>query len=185
MDLDEAVAQVAGTPAAMSDLRQLLAERHSDHPQRAQLADMALRTVEAGLADLAKLGHQFHLVHGPAAEPEKFPLMLYRQGPGGAEQLTVSDEAELEAAKAEGWQETQAQAAPPEPEMTAEPPGPETIGVTSASLTPNPEVQQASPSVTGFDEGTAQPDTGSADSALPTQVAEPQSESNTSGGDQP
>lgn len=180
MDLDKANELVTGPgPDAnpkWDDLRAELAAKHSDHPQRAQLADMALRTIETGIAELAKLGHMFHLTPGQAGQPSKFPLMVYRNGPQGLEHRTVDSESALEEARPDGWTEdqSQAQAEParaPERLSGAEP-GPETVGEEASELVARPEPQPASPPPSALGEENPPVLSGETDAKLPEEVSE-------------
>lgn len=49
---------------------------HRSEPQKAMICDLALRTIETALADLAKHGHHFELVEG-FAHPDEWPKIMY------------------------------------------------------------------------------------------------------------
>ncbi len=104
MDLEEAKRHVEAAPPQylFEELRSKLAELHAEHPQRQQLANHAMNLVEEGIAQLARLGHYFHLSESAASEPEAFPKMVYRDA---GSQRIVESEAELTVAKKEGWRE--------------------------------------------------------------------------------
>lgn len=62
-------------------LRDRIVNQYSDRPQITAQVDLAIAETKSGLAGLARLGHQFHLVEGPAA-PEHplhadFPRLVY------------------------------------------------------------------------------------------------------------
>lgn len=106
----------------MTDLNKLsaqLAETHIEHPQRAQLAQLALDEVKSGIAKLASLGHRFELAIAGTSpvEIEEFPKALYNSS---GESLIVAGPDEEDAALGTGlWWEGQdgapAPVAEPEP----------------------------------------------------------------------
>jgi hypothetical protein len=100
MSIDWDVGTVADVPR--SELRAKLAEHHAEHPQRAMLADLALRQVELGLADLAKMGHRMKLVFDSGSEPVQFPKMIYKRG---VEPVVVLDQHDLDSHLSDGWAE--------------------------------------------------------------------------------
>ena len=104
-DLSIATAQsmIAGVPADISELREELADHHAEHPQRAMLADLALREVETGLDKLRALGHHFWLSRGDSPGTSEFPKMVYRDSPQGQLNQTVENASEEAAALAAGW----------------------------------------------------------------------------------
>jgi hypothetical protein len=59
------------------NLRNALANHHIEHPQRAKLAEMALDEVQSGIAKLASLGHNYHLIEGTPDAPLEWPKMVY------------------------------------------------------------------------------------------------------------
>ncbi len=125
MDIDTAKGLVASAPEQISELRERLAEHHSEHPQRAQLADLALREVEQALEKLAALGHRFYLTEQAPEEFSQYPVMLYRDGPQGLETQTVEGRTELEKAEADGWRDhPTAVPSPPSPPIPLEPSDP-------------------------------------------------------------
>lgn len=104
MDIEKAGADLAGAAPVLSEIRQDLADRHWEHPQRAQLADLAMQEIEAGIAKLSALGHRFHLIEGQGAAPVEFPKMLYRDdAEGKLQSQTVVNRAEQDRMLGEGW----------------------------------------------------------------------------------
>lgn len=93
MEISEAQAAVASTTVStVSETRSRLASFHAEFPQKVSLAHLALNSIEAGLAQLASLGHQFGLVENPKLETDEWPKMMYRDGPQGLEQQVVASE---------------------------------------------------------------------------------------------
>lgn len=76
-----------------------LALHHTAAPQRAKLAELALREVEQAVGALAQLGHVFHLTEVFEASPVEWPKMVYHANRG--EQVVHTQE-ELDAL-GEGW----------------------------------------------------------------------------------
>ena len=105
MSLEGVSAQLAGSAPSVSELRGELAEHHAEHPQRAMLADLALRGIEVELERLAALGHKFRLVKGESEMPDDFPKMLYQDSPSGLVHQIVHSKAEEAEALAEGWRD--------------------------------------------------------------------------------
>lgn len=135
MDLDEAAAALAAPPPASSltDLRDKVAETHSDHPQRAMLAHTALNDIETALGRLAALGHRFFLSEADPAETADFPKMVYRDGAGGLESETANDQTIFDALLADGWRDhptaaPEAEAAAPASSTTKPSPALSTLG---------------------------------------------------------
>lgn len=109
-------APVPGRARDWNDLKTYLGEAHLMHPQRAFMAQAALETIRGGIGELAKLGHQFHLVEiAPQATSREWPRMYYHDRFG---QRTVANE--LEASKLEpGWRTTPLpEEAQPAPDLT-------------------------------------------------------------------
>lgn len=104
LSIETAQGMLAGTPPTISELRGELAEHHAEHPQRAMLADLAMREIETGLERLRALGHSFRLVRGETVLPDEFPKMLYQDSPRGLVHQIVYSAAEEKEALAEGWQ---------------------------------------------------------------------------------
>jgi hypothetical protein len=136
MEISEAQAMVSHTPERVSDLRQRLAAHHSDTPQRAMLADLALKGIEEHLGLLRSLGHSFYLTEQSPDEPAAFPMMLYRDATQGRVDMLAKDEAERDWALQNGWRdhpdttlaskpaEVQPEPEPPHEEPTQDPPPP-------------------------------------------------------------
>jgi hypothetical protein len=112
MDIETAAKMLAGAPpiSALPDIRNNLAEIHSDHPQRHMLAASALDEIEDALARLAALGHRFFLTQADPTAPEGWPKMVYRErGDGVLETATADGQSELDALAAAGWRDHPAQ----------------------------------------------------------------------------
>ena len=77
-----------------SALKTKIMVSHAATPQRQTLASMALASIEAGIQELAKLGHTVTLVEGPDGAPQEYPKMVYRGGGGVADQLIVHNQEE-------------------------------------------------------------------------------------------
>lgn len=75
-------------------LRAKLQHAHLREPQKAMICDLALRTAEAALADLARAGHHFRLVEGHE-HPAEFPKMMYHLAAEPHLCLCEADVAEL------------------------------------------------------------------------------------------
>ena len=87
-------------PVGVDELGELLASHHADSPQTETMARMAVALVREGLAKLAALGHQFHLVeHDPSRAVLRFPQAVRKDG----ETKVVESEREYDAAAREGW----------------------------------------------------------------------------------
>lgn len=102
MDLDQAKDLVAGQEAGVSKLRSHLAINHSDNPQRAALADMAMREIEHALARLAALGHHYVVEEFKPGEGEEFPKMMYHSELG---EKVVESTSAAKKAVGDGWRE--------------------------------------------------------------------------------
>lgn len=92
-------------PVGVDELGESLAQHHADHPQREMMARRAVALIREGLAHLASLGHQFHLVE---ARPEdqsnlRFPQMLYKASNEGVSSRTVESQDEYDSAAKDGW----------------------------------------------------------------------------------
>lgn len=108
MNLDDASRAVAIVPPSLNEHREMLAEAHAEHPQRAQLADLAMQEIEAGLAKLHSLGHHFVLVAGSPPPTDEFPKMLYSDDPSsGLAQYIAHDQQEEDELVEQGWRTTQ------------------------------------------------------------------------------
>lgn len=96
----------AGDPPRerLDQIDQELHMQHWDTPQSASLAHFALEKIREGLTDLAKLGHQYHLVSGSelVLRTDEYPKMLTRKDPYPFE-LTVGNELEERDARAQGY----------------------------------------------------------------------------------
>lgn len=95
-------------------LRNYLTNLHQDRPQEVALIDRAVRMAEEALADLARIGHTFHLAEGlrpvnPEKHPDReYPRMMYHlvAAPRGHLVLCEEDREWL----GEGWFDTLAEA---------------------------------------------------------------------------
>lgn len=76
-----------------------LALHHAAAPQRAKLAELALREVEQAVGALARLGHVFHLTEVFETSPVEWPKMVYH---GTLPAAVVSSQEELDLL-GEGW----------------------------------------------------------------------------------
>lgn len=103
MDIVTAQDMVASAPEQISTLRNRLADWHNVHPQRAALADLALKEIEQALEKLVALGHCFFLTEQPSTPPDTFPMMLYRDTATGMETRTVETQGEVDVLQKDGW----------------------------------------------------------------------------------
>ena len=101
LSLDTAASLVAGTPpsSSISEVREKVAEIHSDHPQRSALVAAALDEIEAALGRLAALGHRFFLSESDPSPTQDFPVMLYKDGA----EATAGSKEEVDSLTTEGW----------------------------------------------------------------------------------
>src|SRR5215469_9195641 len=58
-------------------LRNALVNQYHEQPQMVARIDRGLALVQEGLADLAALGHQFHLSRGPGPLPQEWPKLVF------------------------------------------------------------------------------------------------------------
>lgn len=97
------------------EFRRALAVEHFNQPQHLRRVDLAIAALAPALADLASMGHVFHLAPGPGSAPFPWPRLYFHAtdapngrivhdarelgelGPGWAETL---DEAQYEMGKA-------------------------------------------------------------------------------------
>lgn len=144
LSMESAQGMVATQPLEVSQVRQDLAEVHAEAPQRAMLADLALRKVEEGLQELRSLGHTFHLLEGTPPSADEFPKMLYRDDPSGTDaQLIVHAAWEEQDARAQGWDDHPSLRQAPQP-PASEAPQPAVAPLAPASLSSDlPDGQQA------------------------------------------
>ena len=63
-------------------LREELAAKYADNPQKAMKADLALLAAEAAIDLLASMGHRFDLVPAVPASLEEWPKMIYHDREG-------------------------------------------------------------------------------------------------------
>lgn len=114
MSIAGASALFSGSPAEISDLRAELADHHADEPQKAMLADLALREVEQGMEKLRALGHHLYLARGEGPARDEFPKMLYRDR--DELQQVVFTEGEEAQARADGYDDHPSLRKPAAPE---------------------------------------------------------------------
>lgn len=110
-----------------SSIKEYLALHHAADPQKAYMAQAALAAVKAGLAELAKLGHNFDMIEADAkAGFVEWPKMFYHANHGS---LTVESPADADnlgsgwSDKPIGWKEEEPKA-PVEPEFVPKAPVP-------------------------------------------------------------
>lgn len=106
MEFDEAAKMMeVRNPVSADELGDLLVAHHSGRPQAEALARGAVAMIREGLARLASLGHQLHLVeHDPSQAVVRFPQMLYKAGDGGAVvNRIVESQDEFDEAEKDGW----------------------------------------------------------------------------------
>ena len=107
MELSEAMRHVAvKNPISVDELGDHLAAAHAEAPQHEMKARRGLAMIREGLAELASLGHMFHLSEISAVAPLRFPQMLYKAQFGTVDQRTVESQTEYEEATSDGWTET-------------------------------------------------------------------------------
>lgn len=125
MSIAGASALFSGSPAEISDLRAELADHHADEPQKAMLADLALREVEQGMEKLRALGHHLYLAWGEGPRRDEFPKMLYRDR--DERQQVVFTEGEEAQARADGYDDHPSLRKPVEvPDLSPAPASPST-----------------------------------------------------------
>lgn len=79
-----------------------LVASHSHSPQEAKRIELAVQATEQALGELARLGHLYHLVPGPAPEPARWPMQVYHSDGRVREVFHPNDLLEL----GEGWYPT-------------------------------------------------------------------------------
>lgn len=101
-------------PVGADELGEMLVAHHAGNPQKEALARGAVAMIREGLAKLASLGHQLHLVeHDPSRTALRFPQMLYKAGASGAVvNRIVESQDEFDEAEKDGWSAEQPAGAP-------------------------------------------------------------------------
>jgi hypothetical protein len=92
----------------INELKQSIGDAFLSEPQKQKMAIMALEAIDAGITQLASLGHQYvlgKLAHEEAAQANQYPKMVYSDhiAPGHA---IAENKIEEDRLLADGWRLT-------------------------------------------------------------------------------